>query len=167
MDGKHWSGSRTERGGRGEAPPKWATDMTTRKWILIGTLFVLGAGGALLCAAAAGLPAERPHAPMEFLGVGPEMFSDRGVAWVKSLSSVIKELITELGVLGLALIAVIQNLRAKAEIKDRLDRQGERIDRVALATAPGATTTPEGDVTIKQASVQIQTEPRAAAEPER
>lgn len=75
-----------------------------------------------------------PH--MEIWGMGPELWADRAKAWVEAIALVLDILVAKVGVLGLAIIAVWQNLRAKAEIKERLDRQGERIDQVALAVPP-------------------------------
>lgn len=76
------------------------------------------------------------HAPMELFGMGPEMVSNRGLAWVKAISEILTALISTIGVLGLAALAVVQNLRKQAinpEVAARLDRQGARIDQVALA----------------------------------
>lgn len=65
-----------------------------------------------------------------------EQFGESGRAWVENVSAVLDVTIAKVGVLGLAVIAVWQNLRTRAEVKERLDRQGARIDQVALATAP-------------------------------
>lgn len=72
----------------------------------------------------------------EINGVGPELFADRAKAWVEALAVVLDILIAKIGVLGLAIIAVWQNLRKSAipqEVKERLDRQADRIDKVALS----------------------------------
>lgn len=72
----------------------------------------------------------------EINGVGPELFADRAKAWVEAFAVVFDILIAKIGVLGLAIIAVWQNLRKSAipqEVKERLDRQADRIDKVALS----------------------------------
>jgi hypothetical protein len=83
-----------------------------------------------------------PH--MEIFGMGPELWADRAKAWVEAIALVLDVLVAKVGVLGLAIIAVWQNFKAKAairETKERLDRQGERIDQVALAVPPAMTST--------------------------
>lgn len=80
--------------------------------------------------------------------ITPELFSDRGVAWVKAVFEICNQGISSFGVLALAAIAVWQNIVSKAKLLERLDRQGERIDAnaakitdVALAV-PTTTPTP-------------------------
>lgn len=71
--------------------------------------------------------------------MGPEMFSNRGLAWVKAISEILTALIGTVGVVGLAALAVVQNLRKQAispEVKERIDRIGQRVDNVALAVDP-------------------------------
>lgn len=88
------------------------------------------------------------HAPMEVFGIGPEMFGNRITVWTKVISDWLNQVVSTIGVLGLALIAVYQNLRKQAinpEIAARLDRQGERIDNVALAVSPPITQTVQID----------------------
>lgn len=112
-----------------------------------------------------------PH--MEVWGMGPELWSDRAKAWVEAIALVLDILVSKVGVLGLAIIAVWQNLRAKAEIKERLDRQGERIDQVALAVPPvgmSATNGPVAAAPIATATAPTTEERRpeaAATEEER
>jgi hypothetical protein len=122
-------------------------------------------GAALLYAAAdSGLstltyqPSTSSHAPMEVFGIGPEMFQDRMIAWTKAFSEWLKTLIGELGVILLAVYALKKTLSTQGEMKERLDRQGERIDAVALAV-PAATV--GAPVKIEKANVEI--EPPAAA----
>ena len=76
---------------------------------------------------------------MHLLAMTAQEFGANGRAWVEAVSSVLDVSIAKVGVLGLALIAVYQNLRTRAEMKERLDRQGERIDQVALAVPAAAT----------------------------
>jgi hypothetical protein len=78
---------------------------------------------------------------MMTLALTAQEFGENGRAWVEAVSSVLDVTIAKVGVLGLAVIAVIQNLQARAAIrenKERLDRQGERIDQVALAVPVAA-----------------------------
>lgn len=88
--------------------------------------------------------------------ITPELFSDRGIAWVKAVFDVANQAIANFGVLAAAAIAIWQNLRTKAELKDRLDRQGARIEanhqaitNVALAT-PSPVTATELPITESQ-----------------
>lgn len=92
--------------------------------VLIGT-------GTLLLAQDATVP--KPHAPMELLGMGPEMFSDRASAWCEAIGKVLELAIAKLGIIALAILAVWKNIITNAEIKGRLDRQAQRIDQVAIA----------------------------------
>lgn len=119
---------------------------------LLITAGCLLATAALLLAAAPDPAVARPHAPMEFLGVGPEMFQDRGVAWVRAFSEVVKAAISELGVIIAAVLLLLQNVRTSRTIKEtkdhidqRLDTQARRINDVALAAAPA--TLPVEEVT--------------------
>lgn len=95
-----------------------------------------------LCAAVytpadAPAPSPTPSAHhMEIFGMGPELWGDRAKAWVLALWEVADTVVAKAGVLSLAILAVIQNLKSKAsikEVKERQDRQGERLDKVALA----------------------------------
>lgn len=88
---------------------------------------------------------------MEVFGVGPEMFSDRGVAWAKAIGTVMGEMVSQFGIVALAAIMLYQNLASKAAIKTvkddakaaidtvkedvtaRLDKQREAITTVAMA----------------------------------
>lgn len=81
------------------------------------------------------------HAPMEFLGMGPEMFADRSSAWIEALGVVSEKAIAKLGVIVLAALALRKTILSNAEIKDRLDRQADRINDVAIAAAPAVTPT--------------------------
>lgn len=85
----------------------------------------------------------------------PEWVSDRGVAWVKALFDIAKVMIDDFGILGLAVLAIMQNLRSKTQelklqaMQERLDRQGSKIENnaqaitaVALATPPPDSSTP-------------------------
>lgn len=90
----------------------------------------------------------QPHGAMELFGMGPELWGNRIMAWTKVISDWLTQVVATIGVLGLALIAVYQNLRKQAinpEIAARLDRQGERIDNVALAVSPPITQTVQID----------------------
>ena len=66
------------------------------------------------------------HGAMEVFGVGPEMFSDRGVAWCKAIGAVMGEAVSQFGIVALAAIMLYQNLASKAAIrtvkKDVTDR---------------------------------------------
>lgn len=114
-----------------------------RKGIIIASIFVAGVA-TLLFAADAADPA-RPHAPFELLGVGPEMAQDRGVAWVRAFSEIVKAAISELGIIAAAVLLLVQNIKngrtieeTKAHLDQRLDNQAKRINDVAIAAAPGA-----------------------------
>ena len=73
---------------------------------------------------------------MSMFAITAQEFGENGRAWVENISTVLDVTIAKVGVLGLALLAVYQNLRSQAEVSKRLDRQGARIDQVALATVP-------------------------------
>lgn len=81
----------------------------------------------------------------------PEWVSDRGIAWVKSIFDVTKQVIDDFGILGLALMTVFQTLKGKARdveislLKDRLDRQSQRIQANAEAVTAVALATPTKD----------------------
>ncbi len=75
--------------------------------------------------------------------MAPDAFLIAGKAWIEATFGVLDMLVAKVGIEALAIIAVWQNVRGKihlraaiAENKERLDRQGERIDQVALATPP-------------------------------
>jgi hypothetical protein len=73
---------------------------------------------------------------MTIFALTAESFGDQGRAWVEAVSGIFDVAIAKIGVLGLAAIAVYQNLRTKVaikEVKARQDRQAERIHEVALA----------------------------------
>jgi hypothetical protein len=89
---------------------------------------------------------------MILLALTAQEFGTNGRDWVEAISGVLDVTIAKVGVLGLAIIAVYQNLKSRAEIKERLDRQGERIDQVALATPPA------GSLTGKPAAENISAE---------
>jgi hypothetical protein len=82
--------------------------------------------------------------------ITPELFSDRGVAWVKAFFDVAKVVIDDFGILALAILAVWQNVRTKAdsliEVKARLDRQGEKIETNSQAITAVALSTPVPEV---------------------
>lgn len=87
-------------------------------------------------------PTDKPHGAMEVFGVGPEMFADRGIAWVKAICAVLSEVVTSAGILALAIILLIKNIRNQ-ELQARVDRVDERVQantqeitKVALATEP-------------------------------
>lgn len=110
---------------------------TASKTILV--CFFVIAFGFLALAQPEPSPTPAGHAPMELFGMGPEMFSNRGLAWVKAISEILTALIGTVGVVGLAALAVVQNLRKQAispEVKERIDRIGQRVDNVALAVDP-------------------------------
>lgn len=122
-----------------------------RKTIITCLSILLFVGVVWLWAADQSSVVTRTNAPMEVMGVGPEMFSDRGVAWVKALAAVIKEAIGELGIVLLAVYALKKSLNTQKSIDEakekidetkehlerRMDNQGERITTVALAATPG------------------------------
>lgn len=93
-------------------------------------LFCAGAITMLFAqdAVTSSLVTSRPHAPMEILGVGPEMFQDRGIAWIKACAAVLNELIASVGIIAVAIILMVKNVR-NTDLKDRLDRVGERTDK--------------------------------------
>lgn len=79
----------------------------------------------------------------------PELFSDRGIAWVKSVFEVCNQAVANFGLLTLAAIGVWQNIMSKAEVKeavqnvkDRLDRQGEKIEATSQAVTAVALSVP-------------------------
>lgn len=74
--------------------------------------------------------------------ITPELFADRGVAWAKAVFDVCNVVITNFGTLALAAIAVWQNLKTKAEVKERLDRQSAKIDANTHAITAVALATP-------------------------
>jgi hypothetical protein len=107
--------------------------------IFFGALMWLAKGSAVDPAA--------KHGPMELFGMGPELFSERAVAWVKGLSEIVKTGIGELGVIAAAVMLFIQNARSgrkfeekinatKQEMAERFHNQGQRINDVALAVNP-------------------------------
>jgi hypothetical protein len=63
---------------------------------------------------------------MEVFGIGPEMFQNRMVAWVKSLSEIVKSAVSELGIITIAIISYVQNVRSKTR-NDRLRREATHI----------------------------------------
>lgn len=67
------------------------------------------------------------------LSITADQFAQQGDAWVKAIAGVLNSLIGQVGILGLAAIGVYKSLSGKAELKERMDRQGERIDSIALA----------------------------------
>ncbi len=80
--------------------------------------------------------------------MAPDAFLITGKAWVEATFGILDVLIAKLGVEALAVIAVWQNVRGKIHItaaikenKERLDRQGARIDAVALAAVPAVAPT--------------------------
>jgi hypothetical protein len=123
-----------------------------KQFVKVAVLFVLILSVIQICYALDQPPAQttddpnRPHGAMELFGMGPEMWGNRAKAWVLNIADVLDAFVAKVGVLGLAAIAVYQNLKQKAEIKDRLDQQkdrldqqGERIHQVALAVPAVAT----------------------------
>ncbi len=98
------------------------------------------------------------HGAMEAFGIGPEMFCDRGVAWMKAIGTVMSEAVSQFGIVALAIIMLWQNLSAKAAIKTvkddakaaidtvkedvtaRLDSQRKAITQVAMAVPAVAQT---------------------------
>lgn len=86
-----------------------------------------------------------------FLGLAPDSFAIYGKAWIEAIFAVLDILIAKIGVEALAALAVWQNIKTRAlkerleEQNARLDRQGKRLDAVALAT-----TTPTATVKIQQ-----------------
>ena len=82
---------------------------------------------------------------IETLAVAPDEFFVTGKAWIEATSGLLKILIAELGVIVLALFALRKTIltnaqleETKAAIEKRLDRQGDKINEVAIAaqTAP-------------------------------
>ncbi len=98
------------------------------------------------------------HGAMEAFGIGPEMFCDRGVAWMKAIGTVMSEAVSQFGIVALAAIMLYQNLASKAAIKTvkedakaaidtvkedvtaRLDSQRKAITQVAMAVPAVAQT---------------------------
>lgn len=80
-------------------------------------------------------------------GITPELFSDRGVAWVKAVFEICNQGISSFGVLALAAIAVWQNIVSKARLDERLDRQAARIEanHQAITTVALAVPTPPAE----------------------
>ncbi len=81
-----------------------------------------------------------------------EQFAKSGKAWVEAMSAVLNSLIAQFGILAAAALGVWKSISTKAEltgkiqeakqeISERLDRQGQRIDTVALAV-PNVNGTP-------------------------
>lgn len=149
--------------------------MTPRKAsILVLSVYILGAayllaqspspisiGGKLPNLMLEPTPTPSPHIPMEFFGVGPEMFQNRGIAWAKAIGAFIGECISQFGISLVAIFALIKLIRTSGvvdevqKMKERQDRQGDRLDKVALAV-PAVT---NGGVTIPNADVKIQPKP--------
>lgn len=139
--------------------------MAKRARLILATLLVLC--GIALADAAVDQETPKEHAPLELFGIGPEMFQNRMVIWIKGLGEISRTLISELGLVALAGIGLWKTLKqatsdahreAKdAEMKERLDRQGERLDKVALSVPvpPGGLDEP---ITVENANVQIQPE---------
>lgn len=108
--------------------------MTTRRMICLVLFMALGSSIALLFGAEpVATDVQKPHAPLELFGVGPEMFQDRGSAWVEAIGTVAEKAIVKLGVIAVAILLAIQNVKQRTTIKDRLDRQREDINHVAAA----------------------------------
>lgn len=63
-----------------------------------------------------------------------------GKAWVDAIAAILGAIIGQVGILVLAAIAVYQNINKQLpqEVKDRLDRYNDRLDRVAIATVAAA-----------------------------
>jgi Cu/Ag efflux pump CusA len=117
----------------------------SKRLLFVTAALTLTAGSVFLYAQTEPALLVRPRAPMELMGIGPEMFQDRGVAWVRAFSEVVKAAIAELGVIVAAALLLIQNIRnsrtieeTKAHIEQRLDNQAKRINDVAIAATPGA-----------------------------
>lgn len=87
---------------------------------------------------------DRPHAPMEFFGIGPELFQDRGVAWAKAIGTVLGEGISQFGILVLALLLLKKNI-TNQELKERIDRTDNRATAALLAADPNAAPVTEID----------------------
>lgn len=75
----------------------------------------------------------------------PELFSDRGIAWAKAIFDVCNQVIASFGLLAAASIAVWQNIKNKAEVKERLDRQSAKIESNTQAITAVALATPTKD----------------------
>jgi hypothetical protein len=129
--------------------------IVSRKTVLVTTAVGIGFFIALIVLAAMSNAYAMPdakHGPMELFGLGPELFAERAIAWVKGLSAIVKEAISELGIIAAAIILFVQNVRrakdaremdekidqAKREISQRLSAHGEQIHAMALATNPGS-----------------------------
>jgi hypothetical protein len=95
---------------------------------------------------------------LTFIAITAEEFATQGDAWVKAIAGLLNSVIGQVGILGLAAIGVWKSLSGKADLKERLDRQGERIDNIALAVP--ATTNGNG-VKIDNAAVEIRPETEA------
>jgi hypothetical protein len=78
------------------------------------------------------------------LAVTPEQFAVETKAWIEAGATVLDLLIVKIGILAIAFYGLLKVFRTqdaalKSEIqamKERQDRQGNRIDQVALAVPP-------------------------------
>jgi hypothetical protein len=68
-------------------------------------------------------------APMDLLGMGPEMFADRASAWVEATGNVAEKAIGKIGVLVAAIYLVKKNLGKNKELEARVDRTNERVQQ--------------------------------------
>lgn len=77
------------------------------------------------------------------IALAPDSFMIEGKAWVEAIAAVLDVLIAKLGVLALAIFALRKTILTNAHIDEktdkleaRINRQGDRINEVALATSP-------------------------------
>lgn len=75
---------------------------------------------------------------MTILGLTAEQVAVNGKGWVEAIAQIVGAIIAQIGILGLALLGAFKTLRQQIpqEIVDRLDRQGKRIDDVAMNSVP-------------------------------
>lgn len=89
----------------------------------------------------------------------PEEFATNGKAWIEAVTTVLNLFIASFGIIALAVIGVIANIRKTArdqqlgELMARVERQSKRIDAVALSVP--ATTEPQ-QVEIVNQPVQVE-----------
>lgn len=75
-----------------------------------------------------------PH----FIAMTANEFSDGGKAWIEAIFSVFDVAIAKIGLILLAGITTWNNVKTNSALKQQVDRQGKRIDQVALNSPPGS-----------------------------
>lgn len=113
----------------------------------------------------------------------PEWVLDRGKAWIDTVGGLLETAIAKIGVIAMALIALISNIRTRAlqermnekldkqkadveAMKDRQDRQAKRIDNVALAATVTADNPVKAEIiNTEDNPVPVQAEPEPMQPP--